>query len=445
MADEYDDADVPPGLRRPSRAMRRLYNILLLPVRGAVVAWGTLQLASARREEWSERLARRLPRAIDGGVWIHGASVGEARITGEIARALRRSRPGLSLAVSAYTATGRGELPRPPEVDCAFFAPLDFPGFPARVLRALRPALLVLVETEIWPNLLHEADRTGVRVALINGRLSAHRMATYRRLSGIYRPLLSSLCAVGAQSESDASRFRELGVEADALRITGNVKYDIPTPPVDAALLRRTFGLPGAPPVFVAGSTAQGEDRAVLEAFALARSERQDLLLVLAPRHPERCAAVEGLARAAGFRVRKLSDSHPAAGYDVLLVDSIGPLRQLYGVAAAAFVGGSLVPVGGHNVMEPVAAGVPVLYGPHTDSVAETASELERRGGALRVRDARELGRAVCGLLAEPARAGLLVERGRGVLAANRGALGRSVELLLSQLDRPSAARAHAP
>lgn len=425
--------------------MRRLYNILLLPLRGAIVAWGGLQRFGPRREEWSERLARRLPPAIEGGVWIHGSSVGEARVTGELARALRRARPALSLAASAYTATGRGELPRAPEVDCAFFAPLDFAGFPARVLRALRPALLALVETELWPNLLHEADRAGVRLAVINGRLSAHRMSTYRRLSGIYGPLLARLGAVGAQTDADASRFRELGVAEEALSVTGNVKYDIPAPSAEPSAVRQAWGLAPEVPVFVAGSTADGEDRAALAAFARARRGRQDLLLVLAPRHPERSAEVERLARSAGFRVSRSSEPRPAAGLDVLLVDSIGPLRELYTVAAAAFVGGSLVPVGGHNVLEPVAAGVPVLYGPHTESVAETALELERRGGALRVQDAEQLGREVAALLADPARASLLVERARGVLEANRGALGRSVELLLSLLDRPRVARAGSP
>ena len=425
--------------------MRRLYNILLLPLRGAIVAWGGLQLLGARREEWRERLARRLPPAIERGVWIHGSSVGEARITGELARALRRARPALPLAASAYTATGRGALPGAPDVDCAFFAPLDFAGFPARVLRALRPALLTLVETELWPNLLDEAERAGVRVAVVNGRLSADRMASYRRFSGIYRPLLARLGAVGAQTEADASRFRELGVAAEALRVTGNVKYDIPPPAVEPSAVRRTWGLAPAAPVFVAGSTADGEDGAALEAFAQARRERQDLLLVLAPRHPERAPDIERLARSSGFRVRRLSDPGGEADADVLLVDTIGPLRELYAVAAAAFVGGSLVPVGGHNVLEPVAAGVPVLYGPHTESVAETASELERRGGALRVRNAGDLGREVADLLANPARAALLAGRARAVLEANRGALGHSVELVLSLLDRPPVVRAATP
>jgi len=416
--------------------MMHLYNAALFPLRLAVAAWGGVHiLANRRAEEWRERLARRVPAVKPGGIWIHGSSVGEARIVGEIARGLRAARPAVPLSVSALTATGRGQLPGPPLSDAAFFLPLDFSGLPSRILRAVRPRLLVIVETELWPNLLRETQGAGIPVVTVNGRLSAERMDSYRRLARLYRPLLSRLSTVGVRSEADAQRFRELGVPSAAIRITGNVKYDLPTPEIDPDGLRRRLGLPPERPVFVAGSTAKGEDALVLEAFEIARERQPDLLLVLAPRHPERSPEVAQIVRSGGYRVELLSSRSRSEPGDVLLVDTIGHLKELYSLAAAAFVGGSLVPHGGHNVLEPAAVGVPVLYGPHTDSVNEPADALEQSGGAVRVRSARELGESVRSIVADAGRAARLVERAREVLATNRGAIDRSLRIVLDAYD----------
>jgi 3-deoxy-D-manno-octulosonic-acid transferase len=416
--------------------MIRLYNAALFPLRIALAAWGSVRILSGGRgDEWAERLARRVPQVEPGGIWVHGASVGEARIVEEIARGLRDARPTIPLSVSALTATGRGQLPGPPRVDAAFFLPFDFSRLPSRILGAVRPRLLVIVETELWPNLLSEALQARVAVVTVNGRLSEQKMTSYRRLLRLYRPLLSRLYAVGVRTEPDARRFRELGVPPDAIRITGNVKYDLPTPTVDPDGLRRRLGLPPGRPVFVAGSTARGEDAVVVEAFEIARSRHPELLLVLAPRHPERCDEVRQIVRSAGYEVASLSTSNGEPPRDVLLVDTIGRLKEIYSIAAAAFVGGSLVPRGGHNVLEPAAAGVPVLFGPHTESVREPAEALERAGGAVRVRSARELGEAVHSILSDPTRASRIVEDATAVLAANRGAFERSLNLVLDAFD----------
>ena len=416
--------------------MMRLYNAALSPLRIAIAAWGSFRMLSGgRAQEWGERLGRRLPAVARGGIWIHGASVGEARIVEEIARGVRDARPTVPLSVSAQTVTGRGQLPGPPLVDAVFFLPLDFSGLPSRIIGAVQPRLLVIVETELWPNLLNEAQHAGVSVVTINGRLSEHRMASYRRLAWLYRPLLSRLYAAGVRSAADARRFRELGVPADAITITGNVKYDLPTPEVDPAGLRRRLGLAAERAVFVAGSTAKGEDALVLEAFAIARSDHPGLLLVLAPRHPERCDDVRQIVRAAGYEIESLSTSDGSEPRDDLLVDTIGQLKEIYSLAGAAFVGGSLVPRGGHNVLEPAAAGVPVLYGPHTDSVREPADALERAGGAVRVGSARELGEAVHSILSDTDRAERLVAQARTVLDTNRGAVDRSLHLVLDAFD----------
>ena len=340
--------------------MLRLYNTVLLPFRVGAAFYAALRATDPdKRVEWAERRARQLPQVPPHGVWIHGASVGEARIVGSLARGIRSRRPDLPLAVSAYTATGRKLLPEPPQAEAAFFVPLDFPGLTTRLLQAIRPAALALVETELWPNLLHECQQSGTPVVVLNGRLSASRMARYRRFSALYRPLLEKLSALGAQSEDDARRFVELGVPAQRVEITGNVKYDLPGPDATADALREQLGLSENRPVFVAGSTAQGEDLPLLEAFQGLRERWPDLLLVLAPRHPERTDQVEAQARSCGLRTLRYSLARTSPGeFDVLLVDSVGHLSGLYQLASAAFVGGSLVPVGGHNLLEPAAVGI---------------------------------------------------------------------------------------
>lgn len=416
--------------------MLRLYNTALLPLRAGVEIWaGWASRDEGKRAEWAERRARRLPSVPPGGVWIHGASVGEARIVRGLAGGLRSNRPELPLAVSAYTTTGRAQLPEPPAVDAAFFVPLDFPGLPGRVLRALRPAALALVETELWPNLLHEAHAGDVPVVVVNGRLSPKRMNRYRRLSRLYRPLLERVALFGAQSDGDAQRFRELGAPPEAVVVTGNIKYDLPSPRTDPESMRRRLDLPRERPVFAAGSTAPNEEAMVLRAFAAARRDRPDLLLILAPRHITRADEVVELVRSHGLRCVRFSAGDAVATADVLVVDTLGDLLALYQVARVAFVGGSLVPVGGHNVLEPAALGIPVLFGPYTEHFREPAEALERAGAAQRVRDGAELATVVSRLLQDDDRLRDMAHRAGNVVDANRGALARSVSLLLDALQ----------
>jgi len=414
--------------------MIRTYNALLWPLRGIAGLWAALSgLGPERRANWDERLARRLPSPPAGGIWLHGASVGEARIATGLAHELRRVEAGIPLSVSAVTATGRRQLPAPPVVDAAFLAPLDFPGAVRRVLGAVRPGLLALVETELWPNLLHQSRQAAVPVTIINGRLSAARMVRYRRWSRLYRPLLSGLARVGAQSAADAARFVELGVGEDAIEVTGNVKYDLPLPDVDVHGLRTRLGLSAERPVWVAGSTREGEEEQILDAFRRLRAEHPELYLVLAPRHPPRSDSVERLVRAAGLDAVRLSQVAAAATErpDVLLVDSVGELTRLYRLASVAFVGGTLVPVGGHNLLEPAAMGVPVLFGGHTENVREMADALLHAGGGMQIASAGELAQVVGRLLSDRSERERMGDSAKEFLEANRGALARSVELIL--------------
>jgi 3-deoxy-D-manno-octulosonic-acid transferase len=416
--------------------MLRLYNTALLPIRLGLALWSAwTPRDEARRTEWAERRALRLPSVTPGGAWIHGASVGEAMIVRGLARALRSVRPELPLAVSAYTTTGRAQLPAVPDVDAAFFVPLDFRGLAARVFGALRPTVLALVETELWPNMLHEAHAAGVAVVVLNGRLSPERMSRYRRLYRLYRPLLKQIRSIGAQSEDDARRWHELGVRPEAVTVTGNIKYDLPLPAEDPEELRRRLGLATRRPVLVAGSTAAGEDGMVLEAFERGRQAHPDLLLVLAPRHVTRADEVEQVIHARGLSAVRYSSRAPVGASDVLLVDTVGELASLYRLASVAFVGGSLVPIGGHNLLEPAASGAPVLYGPYTDHVREPAEALLQAGGGRRVRDAPELGQAVQQLLDDADLRRKMGDSASELVQANRGALERSIALLSETLE----------
>jgi len=431
-----------PGAARPS-PMLTLYNAILAPLRIAAELGSFWAGRNPERgKEWRERLARTLPDVAPGGIWLHGASVGEARILTRIADALGESGVNGPVCASAMTRTGRAQLPTPPAVDAAFFVPLDFRSATGRVLDAVRPALLALVETELWPNLIDGARRRRIPVLLLNGRLAPDRMARYSKLSGLYGPLLRSVAAIGAQSEADAERFISLGVPPEKIEITGNVKYDLPAPQVDSRALREGLGIPADRPIFVAGSTAEGEDPAVLAAFESARSVCPELVLILAPRHPERSDDVERIALARGLRVKRLSATEATLDeMDLLLVDSIGHLSDLYSIATVAFVGGSLVPVGGHNVLEPASAGVPVLFGPHTDHVAEPAMALEERGGGRRVADADALGKTLAELLTSGSDCRQMGKKARDTVMTNQGAVGRTVALVRSVLDRTQPSR----
>jgi len=305
-----------------------------------------------------------------------------------------------------------------------------------RAFDVIGPSMIVLVETELWPNLLVEAARRHVPVVIVNGRLAPERLARYRRLSGLYAPLLGGLEAIGAAGRDEAERFAKLGVPERAVEVIGNLKFDLPASRDDASDLRARYALAPDRPIVAAGSTGDGEDRLVLDAFSAARRDVPNLLLLLAPRHPERFASAADEAARRGFAVSRVSHGAASGDADVLLVDTIGQLAALYAVAGSAFVGGSLVPVGGHNLLEPLAAGVPVLFGPYTQHVAEISAELQRCGAGTRVENAEALGRAWADLATRPEERARRAALGREFLAANRGALGRAADLVLSVLDR---------
>lgn len=415
-----------------------LYRTLLaglLPVAIPVIKLRQ-RLSGKSRPRFRDRLGRGLPGLPRDGAWIQAVSVGEVELARRLVAELRRRVPELPLLLSATTATGLelasstlGEqLP-------VFPCPLDLPGPVGRVFEAAQPRLLVLVETELWPEMLYQAGRRGVRAAVVNARLSERSHAAYRRAASAIKTLLGPLELVLARTAADAERFADLGVPVGKISVTGNIKYDLepdPRPLEWEGALRRAAG---RRPIVVAGSTMEGEEGPVLEAVAGLDADGSSPLLVLAPRHPERFAAVAALLKARGIRVaRRSRPQELSPETEVFLIDTIGELARAYRLARVAFIGGSLVPTGGHNPLEPAVFGVPVLSGPHVHNFREVYDEMTTAGGVRLVADAAELRVAAAVWLDDHELARAAGAAGREVVQRNRGATARTVDGLLDML-----------
>ncbi|MBV8852993.1 MAG: 3-deoxy-D-manno-octulosonic acid transferase, partial [Sinobacteraceae bacterium] len=306
-----------------------------------------------------------------------------------------------------------------------------------RFFRRVRPRLAVIFETELWPNLYHECGRQRVPLVLASARISTRSVARYRKLGSLFRAVLARGAIIAAQGAEDAERFRSLGADPERTHVTGNLKFDVAVPAAvgaQAARLREQYVL--GRPAWVAGSTHTGEDEQVLEAHRIVRATHPRALLILAPRHPARFAEVaDRLQRSGVSFVRRshVTDDVPhqgMAGAEVLLLDSLGELLDFYAAADVAFVGGSLVPIGGHNLLEPAALGLPVLTGPYNSNSAEITRLLTEQGAAQIVRDSRQLGERVAALLSDPEQRARIGERGKAAVQSNRGALGNLLALI---------------
>jgi len=374
--------------------------------------------------------------------WIHAVSVGEAIAAAPLVEGVRRSWPALPLVVSTVTETG-ARLVRERFAGLARhrYFPLDFPGVARRVIASIEPAFFVCMETELWPNLLRLLAARGVPTMIANGRLSDRSFQRYRLVRGTMRRVLGDVTVFAMQSDEDARRVIALGASPERVVVTGNLKHEpLPDPAGAADLWHRLLGLAAGQPIWIAGSTHRGEDDAVLQAHRRALAVRPDLVLVLAPRHPERVSEVMRLVAAGGFDGVRRSELSAGRGAPapVIVLDTVGELAQLYSIADVVFVGGSLIALGGHNVLEPALRGKPVLFGPHTSNFREAASILLAAGGGVVVRDAGELAAELERLLADPA---LRARRGaaaREAAASRHGALRTTLDLLERYL-RPGA------
>lgn len=413
-------------------ALLLLYVLFRLPS----VAWGVWRRGKALGD-LGQRCGR-LPRAVNPerrpSIWVHAVSVGETLAARPLLAALRDAYPGHRRLLSTTTATGQqvarglGDL-----VDATFYAPFDLPRFVARTLDRAAPELLIVVDTEIWPNLLRACRRRGIRTALANGRLTARSFRGYRRAGGFMRRVVGDLDRICVQTEQWGRWFEALGADAGRISVTGSLKFDAPAAATAARGARHPVlaSLPVAAgrPVVVAASTLRGEEEPVLRAFASAREGHPGALLILAPRHPERFAEATRIAVAAGHRVVRRTSLDGSGGddADVVVLDTIGELPHVFEAASCVFVGGSLVPAGGHNILEPAAVGKAILFGPHMESFAEIARLFLARDAAVQVRSAAGLETEVAALLDDPARCRRLGAAARAVVDAHRGATSRTL------------------
>ena len=375
-------------------------------------------------------------------IWLHAVSVGEVVAATGLVRELERALPGWVVAVSTTTATGqavaRQRFPGLP----VFYYPLDL-GYPVRrYLRVLRPRMIVLMESELWPRMLVEAERARVPVAVANARASDRSLRRTLALPSALRQawagLLGKVTLFLAGGEETAARLLRLGVREQDVHVTGNLKFDLADPAETAMMLRIAASLPPDAPVLVCGSTLDGEERLLLQAWPAVLRQLPEAVMILAPRHPQRFAAVARLAESLGLRTVRasgLAESGARLGHgSVLLLDTVGDLAAVYSLATAAFLGGSLVDAGGHNPLEAARFGVPVLMGPSRGNFREITATLEAGGGLLGV-TAADLPRILPRMLGGSEEARALGERGRAVFEAQAGATGRTVAALLRLLE----------
>ena len=423
--------------------MRFVYLLavyLAAPVICAVFLWRGLRDRGYWRN-FRERFGFGAP-ARPHGVWIHAVSVGEVQACAPLVGVLRQRYPELPLTVTTVTPTGaaraRALFGGAAQVR---YVPFDLPGAVRRFFARVQPRLAVIVETELWPNLYRECARRRVPLVLASARLSARSVGRYRRLGALFRDTLSQAAVVAAQGTLDAERFQALGADPASTHVTGNLKFDFRLPPRTVergARLREQYAPARA--LWVAGSThGGGEEQALLEAQRRVRALHPEALLVLAPRHPQRFAEVAALLHQTGASFVRRSQGAAAAAQTcaVLLLDSLGELLDFYAAADVAFVGGSLVPIGGHNLLEPAALGVPILTGPYNSNGEEIARLLIAGGAAEVVRDAATLGARVSALLANPQARVRIGAQGRASVDSNRGALGKLLGLIEPLLNEP--------
>ena len=374
----------------------------------------------------------------EGCLWFHAASVGEVQGLQPIIAALHDRFPSRSMVLSTFTPAGKAMAQKViPQAERVFLLPFDLPWTVGQMVRRLRPSTLIVQETELWPNLFRELGRLHVPIVLVNGRLSPRSFGRYARVRPFMRRVLSNVSLILAQSDISAQRFRHLGVPPHKVRVVGNTNIDralsqaeqpVPLHPMTPLLADRQL--------LVAGSTHEGEEAILLSVYQRLRVQHPDLCLVLAPRHLERVATVARYVQACDLSVLRRSrfpdesGSRPA----VVILDTLGELVAFYKLCTVAFVGGSLAPIGGHNILEPVMFAKPLLFGPHLHHFPELADLLRNAAGAIQVRDEADLYTQAARLFANPAEAAAMGQRALQALDANRGALQRAYEALVGVL-----------
>lgn len=420
--------------------MRYLYTLLMYLATPVIV----LRLLTrgirygSYHQRWPERFGLFRTPGLSGTLWVHAVSVGEVNAAEPLIKALKAAYPNAPLVVTTVTPTG-SERVRQLFGDSVFhvYLPYDLPFAVSRFLHRVRPRLAVIVETEIWPNLYFACRRRGIPLMIVNARLSERSMRGYRPARGLVRAALRCVTLVAAQSRTDAARYRMLGAPAERVVVCGNLKFDMPVPlkaREGGESMREQWGR--LRPVWMAASTHEGEELAVLEAHLEVLQRLPDALLLLAPRHPDRFRIVEHLVHNLGFSAGvRSAERVPAPRHQVFVIDTMGELMPFYAAADLAFVGGSLAPIGGHNVLEPASLSKPVLVGPHTFNFDDITQTLVREGGGARIANADGLGTAVQRLLRDHDTLVRMGADAREVFDSEQGAVKRVMALIDQSLQ----------
>ncbi|MEJ2455467.1 MAG: lipid IV(A) 3-deoxy-D-manno-octulosonic acid transferase [Candidatus Thiodiazotropha sp.] len=415
--------------------MRYLYTVLftlLIPLYLLRLYWRGFK-SPAYRERWHERFGLFDQPTRQGVIWVHAVSVGEVLAISRLVQQLLERYPERPVLITTATPTGAERVMAlfGDEVEHRY-APIDLPWVVRRFLRSYKPSLLILVETEIWPNLIHHAKQAGVPILLANARLSLRSARGYHRVAALTREALRNITLIAPHGEADGERFLTLGARPEQVKVTGSIKFDIHLPGSlreRADVMRRDWG--GQRPVWLAASTHEGEDELVLQAHAAVRSRFEDALLVLVPRHPERFDRVAQLVEEAGFPLVRRSEQRPCdENTAVFLGDSMGELTLFMGASDLAFIGGSLVPHGGHNILEAAAQGVAVVFGPHMFNFSEISELFLAQGAAVQVESVDALATQVIVWLGDASERSRIGETGLALVDRNRGALERLMQLV---------------
>ncbi len=425
------------------RIINIVYSLVLLLAFPGVVCYHLYRSVSrGRRAAFAERFGF-IPEseaanvAGQGTIWVHAVSVGETLASRPLLTALKKRYPDKKLVISTVTETGREVAQKLREPDLCIYFPFDYRFAVRRAVRTIKPELVIVVETEIWPTFMDEVRRQGIPSLLVNGRISDRSLGRYLKLSWFFRPVLEKFTALCMQSAEDRRRIITIGAPAERVIVANNLKYDLMVAPLSAAekgSLRERYLIPADTFVVVAGSTHQGEDESVIAACRALLDTGAKVILVLVPRHPERSGEVAELLRNSGFAVtlrsRLEERQTPLASGEALLVDRVGELMSFYSLADLIFVGGSLVPTGGHNLLEPASVGIPLLFGPHMTNFREiTALVLEAEAG-VQVADGGELLTLFVALFTDDVRRSRLGDNGLELMARLGGSTDRHMAVI---------------
>ncbi|MDV3467598.1 lipid IV(A) 3-deoxy-D-manno-octulosonic acid transferase [Stenotrophomonas sp. C3(2023)] len=423
--------------------LRGLYSAvlyLLLPFTVYHLVWRGFRVREYF-QRWDERYASYPDTNAQPRVWLHAVSVGEVNAAAPLVNALRALRPDIRWVITTITPTGSERVRAlwGTALDHVYL-PYDVPGSVNRFLGHFQPSLALILETELWPNMLFGCRSRQIPVYILNARLSARSLRGYRLLAALIRRALRTVTCVAAQSQADAERFVQLGAQPEQVQALGNLKFDIATPNVQAVVEPFHARVPAGRPVWIAASTHEGEEAAVIELHRRLRQQHPELLLLWAPRHPERFGRVEALARDQGWKVAtRRGQQWPAADSDVFVIDTLGELMAFYACAQVAFVGGSLQSVGGHNLLEPAAVGTAVVTGPHLHNFAEISRRMQEADALLIGQDAQQVGDHLLHLLDDPQARQSMAQAGCALVSSGRGALQRTLQLVAPLLPPPVA------